>query len=110
MPSEESDGEVQQMFDELDDPSNYEFMETPNGEKVHIVGTGLPTSILVRGGRAMGDYGPEDEKAICGTVSAFQSAEDVPTEIDEAMDRICTRCVRQSYRIRGRGKFSEVPL
>lgn len=95
---------------ELRDPSNFEFMETPHGSKIHIVGTGLPTSMLVLGGRAEGRYGDEDEKALCGVVADFDPADDVPDDVNGVLDRVCTRCNRQAGYIRNRGKFSEVPL
>lgn len=97
-------------IDELRDPSNFEFMRTPHGSKIHIVGTGLPESMLVRGGRASGRYSDDAEKALCGVVSEFEPVDVVPDEVNWVLDRVCTRCNRQAHRIRNKGKFEEIPL
>jgi hypothetical protein len=97
-------------LDELRDPSNFEFMKSENGEKIHIVGTGLPTSMLVHGGRAEGRYDDDDHKALCGLVSDFEPADEIFEDVNEVLDRVCTRCNRQAGYIRNKGKFKEVPL
>lgn len=97
-------------IDELRDPENFEFMESPNGDKIHIVGTGLPTSMLVLGGRQEGRYDEDDEKALCGLVTDFEPVEEIPQDVNGVLDRVCTRCNRQAGYIRNKGKFEEVPL
>jgi len=95
---------------ELRDPSNFEFMESPKGEKIHIVGTGLPISMLVLGGQSEGRYDDDDQKALCGLVSDFEPVDDLPEDVNRVLDRVCTRCNRQAGYIRNKGKFEEVPL
>lgn len=94
----------------LADPLNFEFMETPHGSKIHIVGTGLPTSALVLGKRTIDDIPDDAEKALCGVVSEFTPADDIPDDVTGVIDRVCIRCNRHAWRIRDRGKFEEVPL
>lgn len=97
---------------ELRDPSNYEFGETPYGEKIHIVGTGLPPSMLVLGRQAEGTASEDADKALCGVVSEFENAEDVPGDPGDDLRRFCSRCSRQAAaeQLLDRGKFEEVPL
>jgi len=97
-------------IDELRDPENFEFMESASGEKIHIVGTGIPTSMLVRGGRAQGEYDEDDQKALCGLVSDFEATDEVPEDVNGVLERVCTRCNLQANKIRHKGKFKEVPL
>jgi len=97
-------------IDELRDPSNFEFGTTPQGEKIHIVGTGLPISMLVLGGQEAGEYGDDEQKALCGTVAEFDTDVEVPDGVTDVLDQVCTRCNRQAGYIRNRGKFDEVPL
>jgi len=60
----------------LRDPSNYEFQETPHGEKIHVVAVGFPPSMLVRGRQAEGSASEDASKALCGTVSEFEGVPD----------------------------------
>lgn len=101
---------METQMDELEDPSNYEFMVTPTGGQIHIVGTGLPTSMLVRGGREEGRYSEDEQKALCGVVSEFSPTDTVPTEFDEVVNQVCTQCRYQSEYIHDKGKFKNIPL
>lgn len=95
---------------QLRDPENFGFMESRTGNQIHIVGTGLPPSILVMGGQSSGRYDEGDEKALCGLVSEFEPAEEVPDDVQGVLDRVCTKCNRQAGHIRNKGTFEEVPL
>jgi len=108
----EHSGDRWERIEQLEDPTNFEFKRTPHGKKIHIVGTGLPTSMLVRGGRASGKYGEGAEKALCGVVSQFMDVEDgeIPGPEEGVATEVCYRCNSQAWRIRNKGKFEEVPL
>lgn len=97
---------------ELRDPSNYEFREAPAGDKIHIVATGFPPSMLVRGRQAEGTASDDAEKSLCGVVTEFEEAADVPSDPGDDLRRFCSRCVRQASakQLLDRGKFEDVPL
>jgi hypothetical protein len=98
----------------LRDPSNYEFKATPHGEKLHIVGVGLPPSILVRGRQAEGSASAGADIALCGTVSEFEDVpdEEIPADPEDDLSRFCLRCSRQASakHLLNRGKFEDRPL
>lgn len=93
------------------DPENYEFGTTPHGEKTHIVGTGLPVSILTLGKQAAGDVPDGSDKALCGVVAEFDTSVEPPEDVAEVLDKVCISCNRQAQtKIANSGKFEEVPL
>jgi len=99
---------------DLRDPENYEFQETPHGEKIHIVATGLPPSMLVRGRQADGTASEDADKALCGTVSDYAAVPDEELPADEGDDlrRFCSRCIRHAAakQLLDVGKFEDRPL
>lgn len=97
-------------LEELHDPSNFEFMESPSGDKIHIVGTGLSPSMLVRGGRAQGVYSHDDQKALCGLVTDFTATDKSLNDVNDVINHVCERCAKQSGYIRDKGKFEDIPL
>jgi len=106
---EELDG--YKIMEELRNPENFEFARTPNGDKIHIVATGLSTkSMLLRGMQASGEAREVDQKALCGHVCEFETGVEPPEDVNEVLQEVCTLCNRQSGYIRNRGKFAEVPL
>lgn len=107
--SEQSEAETDRIS-KLRDPSNFEFMRSPSGSKIHIVGTGLAPSLLAMGKKTSGDVPDGAEKALCGLVTTFEDVDEMPEGVNDVLDAVCTRCNRQAGYIRNRGKFEEVPL
>lgn len=108
----EDDDEDGRPLQETKDPSNYEFMSTPTGEKVHIVGVGMPPSFLELGRRATRSAPDDANKALCGTVTEFEEADDVPEDPGDDLTKWCLRCTGHAAAkgLHDRGKFEDRPL
>lgn len=71
--------------------TDYEWGQTPHGDKYHIVQQTKNTALLI-GGRASGMYGDADRQALCGLVADYDTDVDDPDYDGD----ICLDCRRKA--------------
>ena len=98
------------LLQQLRDPTNFEFGESSGGDQLHIVATGVSPAVFAELQRKPPAPGTDEQKAICGVLSEFDTSVSPPTTIQGVIESVCSRCISHSHKIQNKGKFSEVTL